>query len=197
MLDVEELVAFFEVHRPQPVGAYLRKILQRRLLHLAPPRGKDQKIAVLEIRRGQDGRDIFARLDVDDVDCRRPASGAIVARHLPGPQPIDLALVAEEQNAVARVRGDDVLQRILFAQDLADDAASAAPLDAIRVGRHALYVPATADGDQDLLVVDQVFIADLAGEVGDDLGAARITKLALELSQLIPHEVRLASRSSR
>ena len=189
VLYVKQLVALLECHRPKAVRAHLIEVFERRLLHFTPPGGEHQEIAVFEVGRSQDGSDRLARLDVDHVDQRRAACRAVVARHLPRLELVDLALVAEEQDVVACVRGNHVPQSVFFAQHLADDPATAPPLDTVRVGRHALHVAAAADRDQHLLVGDKILVGDLAGEVGHDLRASRVAKLLLQLGELVAHEI--------
>ena len=57
VLDVQQHVALFERHRPQAIGAYLVEMVERGLLHFTRTSGKDDEVAVFEIRRSQNRRD--------------------------------------------------------------------------------------------------------------------------------------------
>ena len=70
---------------------------------------------------------------------------------------------------------------ILVARRHARPALAAAPLRAVGRKRHALDVALVADGDDDVLALDEVFVLDLALDV-DDLGFARRRELRLHVA---------------
>ena len=76
--------------------------------------------------------------------------------------------------------GDDVVQL----QVRPDDAAAAPPLPAECVDRLALHVAASADRDDDVLVLDEVLLGELP-LCGTDLGAPWVRVLPPDLEQLL------------
>ena len=97
----------------------------------------------------------------------------------------DAAAVGEEQRPVVGVRDEQVLDGVLFARDVADDALAAAMLAAVGRDRLALDVAAAGDRDHDVLVGDEVLVGHLAAGVVGDAGAPLAGVLALELGQLV------------
>ena len=95
------------------------------------------------------------------------------------------AAVGEEQRPVVGVGGEQVLDRVLLAGDVADDPLAAAMLAAVGRDRLALDVAAAADRDDDVLVGDQVLVGHLAAGVVDDPRAALAGVLALQLGELV------------
>ena len=96
------------------------------------------------------------------------------------------AAVREEQRPVVGVRDEQVLDRVLLARDVADDALAAAVLAAVRVDRLALDVAAAGDRDDDVLVGDEVLVGHLAAGVVGDAGPALAGVLALQLGRARP-----------
>jgi hypothetical protein len=68
------------------------------------------------------------------------------------------------------------------------DAASTAPLRAVQRLGAALDVAAVRDGDDHLLGRDHVLDVDLADVALQDLRAARVAVLRLDLLQLLDHD---------
>src|SRR5690606_4405 len=83
---------------------------------------------------------------------------------------VDPAGGGEEQQPVVVGGGDEVLDHVVAAQRGAADALAAALLRAVEVGAGALGVPAAGDGDDQVLVGDEVLHREVPGR-GDDLRA--------------------------
>ena len=97
---------------------------------------------------------------------------------------VDAPHRGEHEDVVVR-RGDEELRDEVFVLGRrAGDAAPAALLRAIGGHRVALDVAAVADGDDHVLVGDQLLDGDLALVV-DDLGAARVAELLADGGQLV------------
>ena len=138
----------------------------------------------------------FARLhldarQVDDRDALGLAAGVRDGMDL-GAE--DAAAVREEQRPVVGVRDEQVLDRVLLAGDVADDALAAPVLAAVGVDRLALDVAAAGDRDDDVLVGDQVLVGHLAAGVVGDARPPLAGVLALQLGQLVLDDLRHARR---
>ena len=100
-------------------------------------------------------------------------------------QPEHATAVGEEEHVAVRVRGRRVLDVVLVGGAARTDDALAAPvLRAIRVERHALDVPAVGEGDEDLLLRDEVLLVHLELVV-TDLAAARIGEPPAQVGDLV------------
>ena len=88
-------------------------------------------------------------------------------------QPVHAAAVGEDEHVGVRRGDEEMLDDVLFLRLHADAAFAAAALRAIHRQRRALDVAAARDGDDHVLVGDEVLDRDLV-RVGDDLGAARV-----------------------
>ncbi|MFN8476163.1 MAG: hypothetical protein U0822_28610 [Anaerolineae bacterium] len=93
-----------------------------------------------------------------------------------------------KEDAVVGVGGAHVVDHVLFAGDHARDAAPAAPLGAVGVGRDALDVAALGQADDHVLVVDEILIGERLGLVGHDARAPRVAVLLLERLEVVLDE---------
>src|SRR6185312_1377160 len=99
-------------------------------------------------------------------------------------QPVNAALVGENQQIGVGGGDDQVLDHILGARRHANAAFAAASLPAVSIDRGALEVAAARHGDGDVFHLHQVFKPDLAG-VFDDLSAAVIAEVLLNFFQFL------------
>ena len=136
-----------------------------RLLHHAVARGKEQVRAVF-VRAGVDDRfDVLVGLQRDEVDERGAARGAVLHRDLVRPQPVHAAAVREEQQVRVRGRREQVLDVVLVAEVAAAHALAAAALRAELVDRDRLDVALLRQHDDELFVLDEVEVGEVAGVV--------------------------------
>ena len=113
-----------------------------------------------------------------------PRDGARAFGQLVDALGVDAPLRGEHEDVIVR-RGDEELRdEVLVLGRRAGDAASAALLRAVGGHRVALDVAAVADGDDHVLVGDQLLDGDLALVV-DDLGAALVAELLSDLGELV------------
>ena len=82
-----------------------------------------------------------------------------------------------------------VADGVLFDGARADDALAAARLAAVRDERLALDVAATADGDDHVLVGDEVVVAELLVGAALDARAAVLAVLDVQLAQLVADDL--------
>ena len=80
-------------------------------------------------------------------------------------EPVDAALVGEDQQVGVGGGDEEVFDEILRARAHADAAFAAARLAAIGIDRGALQVAAVGDGDGHVFHRDQIFETDLAGDL--------------------------------
>src|SRR6185369_16703600 len=169
-VDPGELVLVVDRDRPDAGRADPLELLERRLLDLAATRREDEVAAGLEVLEDDRRHRDFAGLDLDagQVDDRRSLGLAAGVDDRVDLRAEDATAVREEQRPVVGVRDDQVLDCVLLAGDVADDALAAAVLAAVRRDGLALDVAAAADRDDDVLVGDEVLVGHLpAGVVGD------------------------------
>ncbi len=109
---------------------------------------------------------------------------------------VDPAGGGEEQQPVVVGGRDEVLDDVVPAQRRAAHALAAALLGAVLVGAGALGVAAAGDGDDEVLVGDQVLHRQVAVG-GDDLGAPVVAVLVDDLGQLVGDDLPLPRRRWR
>ena len=117
-----------------------------------------------------------------------PALGQLVALGA-----VDAAVVGEEQQPAVRRGDEEVVDDVVLAQRGPADALAAAVLGAVGVGAGALGVAGAGDGDDHVLLGDEVLHAHLAVE-GHDPGAALVAVLLDDLGQLAGDDAPLALR---
>ena len=161
------------------------EVLERGLLDGALLRGEEDELAFFfKIAHGQNGADVFARLQVEQA-----LHGLALARrahvgNLVDLEPVDAAGVGEAEQIGVRRVDDELRDEIFFARLHARAAGAAAALLAIDGDGRALQVALVADGDGDLLVGDQVFKLQL-GALVDDLRAALVAVLVANFFEFL------------
>src|SRR5581483_11134138 len=166
----------------------LLELGERRLLHLALRR-RHHHVVLRVVAQGDDGGDLFAGLAVDDVDDGDALGLALGVGEVVGLREEDAAALGEEEDVVVRVADEEVADGVLLAGDHAGDAFAAAALQAVALEGHALDVAAVGDRDDGLLVGDEVLLGDVLGAGVDDLGAALVAVLLLELHHVVADQV--------
>ena len=115
-------------------------------------------------------------------------SEVLAARVAPGERQlvdlmaVDLADAGEEEQEVVRAGDEEVLDLVFFLEVHAGHAHAAALLLAVGGDRQSLDVARLGDGDDHLLLGDEVFDVEVA-LVGHDLGAAVVVVQALDLER--------------
>ena len=94
-------------------------------------------------------------------------------------EPVDAALVGEDQQVVVGRSDEEVFDEILRARAHADAAFAAARLPPVGIDRRALQIPAMRDGHRHVFHRDQIFQPDLA-RIVDDLRAALVAVFLLD-----------------
>ena len=98
--------------------------------------------------------------------------------------PIHLAAVGEHQKPVVGGGREDLGDDVVGLQGGSDHSAPTAPLPPVRLDGQSLHVAATADRDDDVLVLDEVFFGELPLR-GSDLRAPGVRVLPPDLQQLL------------
>lgn len=146
--------------------------LARRRLFDEPVLGRHHQIARAVCKDGQNGGDLLARGELDDIDdraaaCRARRFGNVIA--LDG---VHLAEVGEQQDIVVRGTHEHLLHEVVVLGAVCRDPHAAAVLRAVFGDGDALDVAAVRHGDDHVLLVDEILVLDLA-EVDGDLRPAR------------------------
>ena len=142
----------------------------------------------LELANREEALDGFARLKVNEVrEVLAFADGRRVG-DLVDLQPVDAAVVGENQQVVVGGGDKEVLDEILAARSHADAAFATTRLAPVGVDRGALQITAVRDGNGHVFDGHQIFETDFAG-VFDDLGAALVAVILLDFLKLFDDQV--------
>src|SRR5262245_17926004 len=184
-------VAVLESDGLDATSARMRIGLELGLLHLPLRRAEEDVAARAEITHRHARRDLLAVAERQQVDHRLALRLASTLGDLVHLQPMHLAKIGEEEQVRMRRGDEEVLDDVLFLRLHAGDALAAAALAAIRLHVRALDVTRARDGDDHLLVGQEVLDRQL-GRLGHDLGTPRVAVLLLDGAQLFlddPHEL--------
>ena len=110
---------------------------------------------------GDARRDLFARLERQDVDDVRAARGAPSLGDLIALAAMDAARVREEQQIIVRRGGEHALHKIFFAERLPGHTAAAAPLCAVGRRRDALDIARVGERKDALFFLNEILNVDL------------------------------------
>ena len=196
--DADDAVALVQLHGDLAVAIDVLEIGERIAPHVAGAR-REHELQVGPAGRvlGQrqdrgDGLVLLQRQQIDEGLADRLRRRRRQAPHL---HAVAHAARGEEQQRRVRRGDEDLGDEILVPRRHARAALAAAPLRAIGRERHALDVALVADGDDDVLALDQVLVLDLALHL-DDLGAARHGELGLDGGELGLDDVDDARRAT-
>jgi hypothetical protein len=164
----DQFVALFDVDGVDAVGAHVQK--SRSSVFLTVPLRVAKKTYLpssSRLRTASMVLDGFAGLQADQIaDVFAFAGGADVGNFV-DLEPVDAALVGEDENVGVRRGDEEMLDEIFVARLHAGAARASAALHAVGGNGRALHVAGVADGDGDLLVGDQIFENDFGGFVFD------------------------------
>ena len=110
-------------------------------------------------------------------------------------QPVAPAEIGEEHDVVVGGGHEDVLGPVLLAGPGSGHPTSTPPLRAVGGQRNALDVPEMGDGDDHILVGDEVLHVEVTGRAGHDLGAPRVRELLPDLGDLVLNHLVEAGRA--
>ena len=164
---------------------------QAGLLHQAALRGEHQVLGLGVVADVEHLGDLLARLERQQVGDVLALGVAAALGQLVRLGAVDAAEVGEEQQPVVRRRDEEVVDEVVLAQLRAAHALAAAPLRPVVVRPGPLGVAAAGDGDDHLLLGDEVLDADLAVE-RQDRRAPLVAVLRDDLGQLLGDDVALA-----
>ena len=180
-----DLVPLVQRDRADPASLGPRVGDQLGLLHPALAGREEDVAAGREVPHRQGGRHALALGEVQQVHEGLAARVPLGLGDLVHLEPVDLAVVREEQE-VGVGRGDvDAVDDVLLLGLHAGDALAAPALAPVGLDGRPLDVPGAGDGDDHLLVGDQILEGEL-DRLLDDLGAALVAVLRLEGEQPRP-----------
>ena len=190
-LGGNHLVVLAEVYGDDTAGAVGVVLRQLRLLDHAAARRQHKVGSSLVVTQGEHLRDLLVRLEGQEVGDMLTLGIATRLRQLVGLRAIDAALGREEEDPVVRRRHEEVLYDVVLAQGGALDPAAAPALLAIEIGLGALGIAARGDGDNDVVLGDEILVADVAVP-WDELRAALVAEVVDDIGELLAHDQALA-----
>ena len=183
-LHGDQLVALVDLDGDLAHLADVGKLRKLRLFD-QPAAGRHGDKAVLP-RHGDDGGDLFALVDLHEVDDRPAARLPLGFGDLVRLDGIHLAEGGEEEDIVVRGADEQVFDEVFVLHLMGGDAHAAAALRLVLGGGLALDVARMGHGDDDVFLFDEVGDVDIAvveGELGLALGrepAADVGKVRLD-----------------
>ena len=180
-----------QVDRDDAAGPVRVVLRQPGLLDQTALRGQHQVLDRRVVADVQHLGDLLARLEREQVGHVLTLGVTTALGQLVRLGPVDATEVGEEQQPVVRRRDEEVVDQVVLAQLRAAHTLAAAPLRPVVVRARPLGVAAAGDGDDHLLLGDEVLDADLAVE-RQDRGATLVAVLGDDLRELLGHDVALA-----
>ena len=143
-------------------------------------RGEQQVFIIWEVARVDDGGHLLFLFHRNEVDYGRAARVAAAQRNLVHLDAVHLAHAGEEQHVIMGGGNEQLLHEVVVLEVDATHALAAALLLAVGGHGQALDVAAARDGDDHVLVGDEVLDVQIARLVAD-LGAALVPEALLDL----------------
>ena len=126
--DLDQLVAVLEVDGDDARAQRRVVLVELRLLHLALLGGEEEERLGLVVAGVDDRLDVLVGLELEQVDDRRAARGALLLGDLVRLEAVDPSQVAEEQQVGVGGGGEDVGDVVVVAEVGAGDALAASAL---------------------------------------------------------------------
>ncbi len=167
-----------------PFDADVLKIGERRLLDHALARHHHHMPSCGKFAHRHDAGSLRSEGMLNQIHDRFAASRGRGIGHFVDLHLVNHAIVGEDHQVSVRRSDEQMLDEVLVLGHRAESAFAAAALALISGDRRALDVTALGDGDRHVFVGDQVFDRELGAFV-DDLSAARVAKLLLDLFQFV------------
>src|SRR5690349_24969683 len=175
-LHVDQLVTLLDLDCLDSRRANVGILRQRGLFDRAVARAEQQELSFRELTHRHHRLDLRLGRDVDQVDDWFALGRAARLRNLINLQPEASAVVGEAEDVVVRRTDKEMLDEILILESCPAQSTTTATLLAIRRVRRALDVTRVGNGDDHVLLGDQILDGELAFVTGD-LGAAVVTVL--------------------
>src|SRR5947199_2911405 len=178
-------VAVLETDGLDAARARMRVGLELRLLHLPLLRAEEDVAAAGgEVADGHARGLRLALAEREEVDHGLALGLPAALRDLVDLQPVHLAQRGEEEKVRVRRGDEEVLDDVFLFRLHAGHALAPAALAAVGLDVRALDVARARDGDDHLLVGEEVLDRQLR-RLGEDLGAARVAVLLFDFEQLL------------
>ena len=182
----DQLVVFVQAQGDDSTPQGTAKGDQLRLLDGPAPRDHQQAFVFAELAHGDQPRNPLAIAKLQQVDDRTAAGGAGCQRQVVNLDPVNLALVGEEQDVIVSQGNEHMLEEVAFLGVGRGDAAAPPALSAIGAGGQPLDVTVVSDGHDHVFLADQRFLVEVAELFVGDQAAARVGVLGLQLTQVGP-----------
>ena len=173
----DEVVAVVERDGDDAAAVDVAVVLEARALDAALLRREEEVVLLLlEVLDGEQGLDLLAFAELEEVDDRAALGRARHLGDLPHLDAEHAAGVGEAQEVVVRSADHDLLDVVVVVLVGALDAHAAAALRAVGVERQPLDVSGMADGEHARVPRHEFAELEVLGFVARDLGAARVAK---------------------
>ena len=179
-LDVEEAVAIAETNGDFAVLVDGSVLLQGSALDEPVASDEDQVIALWIVIARNDGYDFFVAVEIEDVLSRGPFAGPPGIRDLIAAEAIDFAEAGEEEDVGVRLGVVHQAHHVAGGGLHAGNAPSAAVLGFEGIIVDPLNVVVAGEGDEDVLLRDEVLVFDIGGLIGD-VGPPLVPEATLDL----------------
>ncbi len=180
-----------QVDRDDTAAAVRVVLGQPGLLH-GPAAGREHEVVRdVVVAHVEDLRDLLPGLEGQEVGDVLALRVTAALGQLVGLGAVDTAEIREEEQPVVRGRDEEVVDDVVLAQLGATHSLAATLLRTVVVAARPLGVAAAGDGDDHLLLGDEVFHRDLAG-VREDRRATLVAVLRDELVHLVGDDLTLA-----
>ena len=180
----DELVPLVEAQGDDPAAQGPPERRQLGLLDRAAAGDHQQALVLAELADRDQAGDLLPLAELQQVDDRPAARGPGGHRQVVDLQPVDLAVVGEEEDVVVRQGDEHVLEEVAFLGVRGGDPPAAAVLGAVGAGREPLDVAVVGDGHHHVLLADQGLLVVVAQLLVGDHAAPRVGVLGLQLAHV-------------
>ena len=160
LLYFYEFIIFTKVDGNQTVLPYIGKIHYGGLLYDTFSRDHEKILAFFEFLDRDDGRDLFFRLKLEEVDDRSTSCGPSCLRYLICLQHICTTPVGEEHDMVMGRGHEKIFDKIIIDSGHSLDTLAAAPLGTEIIYSHSLDVSETGHGKNCIFKWYKLLITD-------------------------------------
>ena len=180
--DTDQAIALLQIDGNDAARPGPREFHQRRLLDRAIRGRLEDESALREIAHRQDGLDLFAFLQIEQLDNGFAARLTARLRNLVDLEPVDPPTITEAEDVGVRAGDQQLVDKILFLHARGDLAAAATALGAVIGQRLRLDVTGVGQRDHHVLIDDQVLHLE-RDALRDNLAAALIAILLADGGQ--------------
>ena len=167
VLDLDQLVVFPQIDGQKAGLLHIGVFLDRGLFHQSVPGGHEEIFAFAVVPDGNDGCDLFSRLQGQKIDDRRAPGGPAGLRNLVSLQAVHLSGIRKEQKIMMRRSHHQILDVVVADGLHSLDALAAPVLAAEIIRRHPLDVAQIRHGDDHIFLRNQILHGNVKLVIAD------------------------------